>query len=247
MAEIEQDANQEEIVNPQSMETEQNDPAEAKTEEDRQDRNWKELNRSKEEWKRKALMQEELMARVLNQQPQAPNANSVQPQEDILSDIAKEEYVPGEKVARGLKHLKQDFDRQVQELEKRYQQKEQNSLFSDLKREFPDFEDVVNSETLSALEEHNPRLAMTIASSKDPYAIAIQSYEYIKAKGLYNKPVSKRAAETERKIEQNKKTVASPQTFDKRPIAQAFQMTDDVKKELQREMYNAAQMVGMGY
>ena len=79
--------------------------------------------------------------------------------------------------------------------------------------------------------------------------MGVQTYEYIKAKGLSNKaPVSKRAQETEAKIEQNKKTVLkSPQAFEKRPMAAAFQMTDAMKKELAKEMYGYASQAGMGY
>jgi hypothetical protein len=216
--------------------------------EGRQDRNWRELRRAKEEWERKAKMQEELLQRLISQQGQVAAHQHLQEEEDIIHDISKEEYVPGEKVAKGFKKLEEKFDRRVQEIERRYEEKHKNALFSDLKREFPDFDDIVNPETLTLLEETNPRLANTIASSKDPYSIAVQSYEYIKAKGLSNKvSPSKRAQEVETKLEQNKKTVQSPQAFEKRPMAAAFKMTEDMKKELQREMYQYAQQAGMGY
>jgi hypothetical protein len=216
---------------------------------DRNDRNWRELNKSKEEWKRKAQMQDELIQRILNQQPQAQPVINQVPEEDIIQELAKEEYVPGEKVAKGFKKLKEDFRREIDEVKKSYASQQQNSLFNDLRREFPDFDEVVNSENLKILEETNPRLANTIAATKDAYAIAIQSYEYIKAKGIGSKEApSKRVRETEAKIEQNKKTVQTP--MDKRPMAQAFSyetMSADQKKALQREMYSNANRVGMGY
>ncbi len=239
-----------EVANPQTEATQEvSSGSEVSQEEGRQDRNWRELRRAKEDWERKAKMQEELLQRLMNQQLQPQNANSTaQQEEDIIHEISKEEYVPGEKVARGFKKLEEKFDRRVQEIEKRYEEKHKNSLFNDLKREFADFDDVVNPETLALLEESNPRLANAIAASKDPYNMAIQSYEYIKAKGLSNNSsVSKRARETDAKIEQNKKTIQSPQAFEKRPMAQAFQVTDAMKKELQKEMYQYAQQAGMGY
>jgi hypothetical protein len=108
----------------------------------------------------------------------------------------------------------------------------------------------VNSETLELLEETNPRLAASLARTMkdDPYAFAVQSYEYIKSKGLSKVAgTSKRANETEKKIEQNKKTVQTPAAFDKRPMAQAFKITPAMQKELAEEMMHYAQQAGMGY
>jgi hypothetical protein len=237
-----------EVANPTTEATQDTgSQVETATAEDRNDRNWRELRRSKDEWERKAKMQEELLQRLMNQQSQPQIAPSA-PEEDIIHELAKEEYVPGEKVAKGFKKLKEEFRKEIDEVKKSYASQHQNSLFNELKREFPDFDQVVNPETLALLEETNPRLANTIVASGDPYRIAVQSYEYIKAKGLSNKALpSKRAKETEAKIEQNKKTVQSPQAFDKRPMAQAFQMTEAMKKELQNEMYQYAQQAGMGY
>ena len=48
------------------------------------------------------------------------------------------------------------------------EEKHKHSLINDLKREFTDFDDVVNPETIAILEETNPRLANAIAASKDP-------------------------------------------------------------------------------
>lgn len=237
-----------ELANPQTEAAQETQQAQAVQVEDRNDRNWRELRRAKEEWERKAKMQEEILQRMLAQQAQNQSSNEIQPEEDIIHELAKEEYVPGEKVAKGLKKLKDEFRREIDEVKKSYASQHQNSLFNDLKREFPDFDDVVNSETLALLEETNPRLANTIAASKDPYSIAVQSYEYIKAKGISNRITpSKRAKETEMKIEQNKKSIQTPQALEKRPMAQAFQMTESMKKELSNEMYHYASQAGMGY
>lgn len=238
-----------ELANPET-ESAQEDaaPQEAIQQESRNDRNWRELRRAKEDAERKVRMQDELLQRLMTQQMQPHPAQVAPPEEDIIHEISREEYVPGDKVAKGLRKIEEKFDRRVQEIEKRYEDKHKSSLINDLKREFSDFEQVVNPETLAILDETNPRLASAIASSNDPYLMAVQSYEYIKAKGIHSKAApSKRTQETERKIEQNKKTVQTPQAFDKRPMAQAFQMTDGMKKEIQREMYHYAQQAGMGY
>jgi hypothetical protein len=238
---------EQEIINPQPEETQQDQPQNntqyTQFRESRNDRNWRELRKQKEEWEREARIQREINQRLLAQTAQQPQSD---PETDILEEIANEEFVAGEKVARGLKKINQKFEKKLEEIESRYNQKHQSSLLNDLKREFPDFDDVVNPENLEILEETNPRLAAAIARSNDPYLIAIQSYEYLKAKGL-SKSSNGKVTEAEKRIEQNKKTVPSPHVFEKRPMAQAFQLTDEMKKELQREMYQYAGQVGMGY
>jgi hypothetical protein len=194
-----------------------------------------------------AEREREILMNLVKQQP-ALNSQPAPVEEDILQELSREEYVPGEKVAKAYNKLKQDFRKEIDEVKKNYAQQQQQSLLNDLKREYPDFDQVVNSETLNLIETTNPKLATAMSKSGDPYSIMVQSYEYIKAKGLAEQSQpSRRAQETEKKIEQNKKTVQSPQAFDKRPIAAAFKMTDSMKKELQQEMYHYAQQAGMGY
>ena len=239
-----------EIATPETETTQNTENTEVAQSQDHNDRNWRELRKSKEDWERKAKMQDELIQRILTQPGLAAHpAAQPQMEEDYLQELAKEEYVPGEKVAKGLRKIEEKFEKKFQEVEKRYASQHQSQLLNDLRREFPDFEDVVNSETIAILDETNPRLANAIASSKDPYMIAVQSYEYIKAKGISSKAApSKRARETEAKLEQNKKIVQTP--MDKRPMAQAFSfdtLSADQKKSLAEEMYGNARKVGMGY
>ena len=73
----------------------------------------------------------------------------------------------------------------------------QDDQFMDrLNRQYSDFSEVVNPETLSILEEKEPELAATIADLKDPYKIGVQSYKYIKAMGFQN---GRQRAEEKRK------------------------------------------------
>src|SRR5258706_16401712 len=100
-----------------------------------------------------------------------------------------------------------------------------------LNRQYADFSEIVNPETLSLLEEKEPELAQTIADLKDPYKIGVQSYKYIKAMNISQKvPESRRQKEIEKAIDKSEKAVQSPVAFDKRPIAQAFKLTDAMKK-----------------
>jgi len=241
---VEQETAQE-VASP-LIEAAENDSEETQAEE-KSNRAFSEMRRANKELTQENKLQKEMMQQLMANQRLQPQ-QVTQPEEDIIQELSREEYVPGEKVAKGFRKLEERFDKRVEEIEKKYASQQQTALFNELKREFPDFDSVVNSETLALLEETNPRLARTIAASNNPYAIAIQSYEYIKAKGLSSKaPVSKRSKEIEAKIEQNKKSVNTPQAFDKRPMAQAFTMSDAMKKELAAEMYGYAQHAGMGY
>ena len=84
-------------------------------------------------------------------------------------------------------------------------------------------------------------MAATIADLKDPYKIGVQSYKYIKAMGLTQSAKdSRREKEIDKAIEKSEKAVTSPMAFDKRPIVQAFKLTDAMKKDLYREMHGYA-------
>jgi hypothetical protein len=171
-------------------------------------------------------------------------------EEDILSQIQKEEYVPGDKVAKALKKQQEEFDRKLAEIKQETAKQQAAAMFTDLRREYSDFDEVVNSETLSLLDETYPRLAQTIAKNKDPYDAAILAYETIKGKGLVDKvPGARREKEVEKRLEQNKKTVTSPQAYDKRPMAQAFRLpeTKKEKEALWNETLKYAAMSGGGY
>jgi hypothetical protein len=235
---------QQEIASPET-ETKQDIQAQEKPPEEK---SWvNRLRRERDEAIRKANMQEELMQRLMAQQAQVnvPQAS----QEDFIEDLSKEEFVAGEKVAKSLKKMQEDFKKQLQEVKNQYQQSKYMDSISELKREYPDLEDVVNPDTLQIVKEKNPRLAQAW-QNLDDYSIYVQAYPYIKNMGILEEvPGSKRTKEIEKKIEQNKKIVQSPQAYEKRPMAQAFnsgRLTESQKKELYEEMHGFARMSG-GY
>lgn len=113
----------------------------------------------------------------------------------------------------------------------------QSQFMSRLKAQFSDFDEIVNQETIALLEEQEPELAETIAASQDPYKIGLATYKYLKKSGVSDKvPTARHAREVEKKIDQNAKSVQSPQAYDKRPMAAAFKMTESMRKELADEM-----------
>lgn len=253
MEEAEKHSEVSEIVPPQpeirQEAPEQVEAAPKEQHEDRSDPHWlKNLRKERQELARKNRMLEDIVSHL--SQGKAPVAQQAAPDEDFLSDIQKEEYVPGEKVAKGFKKLEEKFQRQLQEVEQKYKATAYQSQINELRREYPDLEEVVNPDTLQIVKEKNPRLASTWAGLDD-YTLYVQAYPYIKHSGvLEDIPGFKRSKEVEKKLEQNKKTVPSPASFDKRPMAQAFdfnRLSDAQKKELNKEMMHYASMSGGAY
>jgi hypothetical protein len=169
------------------------------------------------------------------------------PQElDEFDKIGDEEFIPYSKVKKlaeknSQKVLKNAEDLVKQEVAKALKQRDQDQFMDRLNRQYSDFSEVVTPETLSILEEKEPELAASIADMKDPYKIGMQSYKYIKAMKLSESAKDvRREKELDKAIAKSEKAVTSPMAYDKRPIAQAFKLTDAMKKDLYREMHGYA-------
>ena len=225
----------EEVVEPQANNHEEAieaPQASSKAQEDWQEKNWREMRRSHDELKQLARSQAEVIEQLKQQ---------LTPKEvDEFEDIADDDYLPVGKV----KQLVEKKARAIvqAETQKILQQREQANFLDKLKKQYSDFDDIVNQETLAILEKQDPDLAETIAGLQDPYKIGLQSYKYIKALGIADKvPQARRVAEVDKKLEKNAKTVQSPQAYDKRPMAQAFKTTDAERAAIYREMMEYAQ------
>lgn len=181
-------------------------------------------------------------------QAQLSNPAPVKQEIDEFDKIGDEEFIPLGKVKRlaeknTQKVLKNTEELVRQEVQKALKKQEDTQFMDRLNRQYSDFSEVVNPETLSILEESEPELAATIADLKDPYKIGVQSYKYIKAMGLsQSAKESRREKEIDKAIVKSEKAIMSPMAYDKRPIAQAFKLTDAMKKDLYREMHGYASL-----
>jgi hypothetical protein len=179
-------------------------------------------------------------------QAQLANATPVKQEIDEFDKIGDEEFIPLGKVKKlaernTQKVLKNAEDLVRQEVERQMKRQQDTQFMDRLNRQYSDFSEIVNPETLSILEEKEPELAATIADLKDPYKIGVQSYKYIKAMGLsQTAKESRREKEIDKAIAKSEKTISSPMAYDKRPIAQAFKLTEAMKKDLYREMHGYA-------
>lgn len=205
------------------------------------ERNWTAMRERQKELERNLKLQMEMNEKLMQMATQAAPKPVQEP--DEFDSIGDDEYIPKGKVNKLVEKkaalIAQEIARK--ETEKLFQQQNQAQFMDRLKRQFSDFDDVVNPETLSLFETREPELAQSIASTKDPYSVGIQSYKYIKALGLDAEvPKARRIKEVEKKLEKNEKAVQSPQAFDKRPLAQAFKLTEAEKTTLYEEMMGFA-------
>lgn len=213
----------------------------AKARQEAEERNWKAMRIKNAELERKLKERDEMFEKMLQAQlsQQAPQKQEV----DEFDTIGADEFIPKGKVEKLVEKKAQKYAEEIakREVEKHLKKQSDSQFMDRLNRQYSDFQEIVNPETLSLLEEKEPELAQTIADLKDPYKIGIQSYKYIKAMGLVQKaPEARREKQLEKAIQKSEKAVQSPAVYDKRPIAQAFQMTDAMKKELYREMHGYA-------
>lgn len=175
------------------------------------------------------------------------NSIPVKQEVDELDSIGAEEYISKGKVEKLVEKKAQKYAEEIAKREvESFFKKQHDSQFMDrLNRQYSDFNEIVNAETLSLLEEKEPELAKSIVDLKDPYKIGLQSYKFIKAMNLSEKtPETRRQKEIDKAIEKADKAIPSPMSYDKRPIAQAFQLTDAMKKDLYREMHGYAALAG---
>lgn len=215
---------------------------------DQQDKSWvKKLRRDRDEAVRKSQLQEELIRQLMTaQQTQTPT----QAKESALQRIKGQDYISANDFEEVLKEQKEEMKRELEELKKQSEQQKIATQVANLKKKYEDFDEVVNPDTLALLKETDPESAEAIDSIKDLHKAALMAYKAIKASDLLEKvPDARRSKEVEKKLEQNKKTIQSPQSFEKRPMAQAFRMpeTKQEKQALYTEMMNLAQLAGGGY
>lgn len=131
---------------------------------------------------------------------------------------------------------------EYKQLREMQQRMEQQTLDLRLKSKFPDFDAVVNSESLQKLAKEDPELAYTIDSTPDLYTKAVAAYKMLKSKERHV-PVS----EDDEYFEENQYKPRSTNSLNpqssERPLsnANAFQrgLTPELKAKLYAEMQEA--------
>jgi hypothetical protein len=213
---------------------------------DQQDRNWKEMRQRQKDLEQKLKYHEEMNEKLLKLQLANQPVKALEV--DELDAISDDEFLHKAQQKKLVKKELDPLQKRLEDLESQLHAQKQLQFIDNLRKKYSDFDEVVNVETMSLLEENDPELAQTIVELKDPYKIGMQTYKYIKAMNLTSKvPETRRSKEVEKKIESNAKTVQTPQAYDKRPMAQAFKLTDADKGELYKEMMGYASQAGFSY
>lgn len=251
---MEEDQNSEVLeVTPQDQESnviessetpEENQQVEGSHEpEDKQERNWKEARRLRRESEIREKAKDELIEKLLAAQKTPVQEEA--PVVDEFDGIPEEEFLTK---GQSRKMSQKDARTIAREEVRKAQKEQQDKLFVHrLQSKYPDFNEVVNPDSIALLEEKEPDLALTIASLKDPYKMGETTYKFLMKSGLTDSvPDSRHAKEVQKKIEKNEKIVQSPQAYDKRPMAQAFKATEAEKTALFEEMMGYAGQ-GSGY
>ncbi len=224
------DENTSEVIAPEQGQAEESRVSESKPSiEEIQEQNWTKARARIEAQQRELELhkhQQMLMAQELEylrkqhqQQPAQPD-----PEEELLTESERKLY------------------REIQALKQQVNQRSQpnlNDVERTLKRDFPDYHDVVNEESVKYLATNNRALAKALASLKeDPYEQGTATYEAIKASEWYR---MKQTLPDKLKAEENSKKPMSVQAVRKQgPLAEANLfvngLTPELKKHLLAEM-----------
>lgn len=206
-----------------------------------QQRNWASMRQKVQTLEMSIKQRDDIIDKLLKNQPQVSNPVQYEPEE------ADDEFVPAGKVKAISKRSVQPLEEELKSLKQDFQKTQNAIQYDNLKRRYPDFDDVVNWNTLELLANQEPELAAMIDQLQDPYKMGLQSYKYIKALKLDEKvPNARRAKEVTQKIDRNEKAVQSPQAYEKRPMAQAYVATQADNKKLYEEMmFYASQANGL--
>ena len=217
----------EEVVPPQEEQQAQSqDTQEASpSEESSKDYNFRQLREVNKQLEERLRKSEDVIQSIAQSKRQSPVE-----EEEI--EIGEEDLVEG-------KHLK----KMEAKLAKMIQQKEMEQIPERLRNKFSDFDQVVTKENLKKLEETEPELFNTIRSGNDLFSKGVAAYKTLNSLGL------------SREKEDYMKNKQHVQSNHKKPVsAQAVKgqgaiheanifangLTPELKKQLQREMVEAA-------
>ncbi len=187
MAEVEETSVVSEIATPETQNHEVVSEAPVQKaiepEESRQDRNWKAARQKQKDLERELQMQREINERLLQMTSQSQRQQEVVEVED-----PDDEFIPKGKVKKIAQKQLEPVEKRLQDLEKKIETQKNLQFIDNLKRQYSDFDEIVNPETLSILEQQEPELAETISSIKDPYKFSLQCYiDVFRNFAAYNK------------------------------------------------------------
>lgn len=168
----------------------------------------------------------------------------MEPEEDLSVAMEPDEIAEGKHLSKVQKQIVK-LQKQIQESERRNQD---ILLESRLKRQYPDFDEVVSSENIEQLKENDPESALIVDSIPNVYTKALAAYKAIKSMNVNRSRDQLFAAEKEKAQRNASKPRPSvsinPQSADNplsRVNAFADGLTPELEKQLLKEMHLARQ------
>ena len=145
------------------------------------------------------------------------------------------------------KHLSK-YDKKIKKLEAELETQRQQAVMlaaeARLKAQYNDFDKVVSKDNIDKLRELYPEIASTLNTSTDLYATGVSAYTMIKKLGVHveDEYQNEKAVALKNAAKPKPLTSISPQQGDS-PLskANAFAngLTDELKEQLRREMFEA--------
>lgn len=136
--------------------------------------NIRELRRSKEKTERQLEQALSYIQQIQTQK--APDA----PEEDLSYNLNPDDIAEGKHLSK----LEKKILRLESAMQKNYQQSAQMAVEARIKATFPDFDKIVNMDTVRALADEEPELAASIDANPDLFKKASAAYKLIKKLGI---------------------------------------------------------------
>jgi hypothetical protein len=126
----------------------------------------------------------------------------------------------------------------------RIAQLEEATIESRLRAQFPDFDAVVNNDTISRLRTEDPELAESIHYNPNLYSKAVAVYKAIKKNNIYQPDTyqkEREQAQTNAHKPRSTQSISPQQGDTPLSRANAFSegLTEELKAQLRKEMFNA--------
>lgn len=175
--------------------------------------------------------------RELRTAPVAPKV--AEPEEDYSFSIGADDLAEGKHLTKMQKHI----TKLEAELKRVQQQSSTMSVETRLRMEYPDIKKVLTADNIQRLFDEEPELAYTLGANQDKYTQEVTAYKLMKKLGIYKDTTYDAEKEMIKKNISKPKPVVSlaPQQGESpltRANAFASGLTEELKKQLQREMHD---------
>jgi len=198
--------------------------------------NWRALREKADKAEKE---RDELLARINKEKENSVPENSLQGHKSQEGNQKREQFSLNDDDLMEGKHLKyyqQQNEQRIAELEARL-------IENQIKSNFPDFDDVVNKDTLGMLRDADPELAESLAANPNIYSKAVAAYKSIKRYGLAESTYQRDKEKVNKNIAKPRTvTSLSPQQGDS-PLSKANAFAQEFTEEDKEREYRIMQEI----